>query len=80
MSNLILVRHGQSIWNKERRFTGFVNIELTDQGKSEAKYAGKLIKELNIKLDSYFTSNLIRAINTLDINAVLPGHRFHPPS
>jgi len=67
MSNLILVRHGQSIWNKERRFTGFVNIELTDQGKSEAKYAGKLIKELNIKLDSYFTSNLVRAINTLDI-------------
>ena len=67
MNNLILVRHGQSLWNKERRFTGFVDIELTEEGKSEAKRAGQLIKELNIKFDVCFTSQLKRAINTLNI-------------
>ena len=67
MNNLILVRHGQSLWNKERRFTGFVDIELTENGKSEAEHAGRLIKELNIEFDAYFTSQLKRAINSLDI-------------
>ena len=67
MSNLILVRHGQSIWNKERRFTGWADIGLTEQGKSEAKHAGQLLKELNIKFDAYFTSELKRAVNSLDI-------------
>ena len=67
MNNLILVRHGQSLWNKERRFTGFVDIELTEEGKLEAKRAGKLIKELNIKFDAYFTSQLKRAISSLNI-------------
>ena len=45
MNNLILVRHGQSLWNKKKRFTGWADIDLTEHGKSEAKYAGKLIKE-----------------------------------
>jgi len=67
MNNLILVRHGQSLWNKERRFTGFVDIELTENGKFEAEYAGKLIKELNIKFDAYFTSQLTRAVDSLNI-------------
>jgi len=67
MNNLILVRHGQSLWNKERRFTGWADIDLTEQGKLEAKQAGRLIKELNIKLDACFTSNLIRAVNSLEI-------------
>jgi len=67
MNNLILVRHGQSLWNKERRFTGFVDIELTEEGKSEAKHAGRLIKKLNIEFDAYFTSQLKRAINSLNI-------------
>ena len=67
MNNLILLRHGQSQWNKERRFTGWVDIDLTEEGKSEAKHAGKLIKELNIEFDSYFTSQLKRAINSLII-------------
>ena len=67
MSNLVLVRHGQSLWNKERRFTGWADIGLTEQGKSEAKHAGQLIKELNIKFDAYFTSELKRAVNSLDI-------------
>ena len=67
MNHLILVRHGQSFWNKERRFTGWADISLTEQGKSEAKFAGRLIKELNIKFHAYFTSRLKRAINSLEI-------------
>ena len=67
MNNLILVRHGQSLWNKERRFTGFVDIELTKEGESEAEHSGRLIKELNIEFDAYFTSQLKRAINSLNI-------------
>ena len=67
MNNLILVRHGQSLWNKERRFTGWADIDLTENGKLEAKQAGELIKKLNIQFDAYFTSNLKRAINSLII-------------
>jgi len=67
MNNLILVRHGQSLWNLERRFTGWADIDLTKHGKLEAKYAGKLINELNIEFHAYFTSQLKRAINTLKI-------------
>ena len=67
MNNLILVRHGQSQWNLERRFTGFYDIDLTEHGRSEAEYAGQLIKKLNIEFDSYFTSELKRAINSLKI-------------
>ena len=67
MNNLILVRHGQSKWNLERRFTGWADIDLTEKGKSEAKLAGHLIKQLNIQFDSYFTSELKRAINSLNI-------------
>tara|TARA_B110000116_G_C16663814_1_gene503023 strand:- start:200 stop:898 length:699 start_codon:yes stop_codon:yes gene_type:complete len=66
-NNLILIRHGQSLWNKERRFTGWADIELTEQGKLEAKIAGQLIKQLNIEFDAYFTSDLKRAINSLEI-------------
>ena len=67
MNNLILVRHGQSQWNKERRFTGWADIDLTDHGKAEAEKAGKLIKNLNIQLDACFTSMLKRATNSLEI-------------
>lgn len=67
MNNLIFVRHGQSLWNKERRFTGWADIELTEKGKMEAKKAGELINNLNIDLDAYFSSNLIRAVNSLEI-------------
>ncbi|MDC0059559.1 2,3-diphosphoglycerate-dependent phosphoglycerate mutase [Pelagibacteraceae bacterium] len=67
MNNLILVRHGQSRWNLERRFTGFYDAELTPGGESEAKQAGELIKKLDISFHGYFTSQLKRAINTLDI-------------
>ena len=67
MNNLILVRHGQSLWNKEKRFTGWADIDLTEQGKSEAVQAGQLIKKLNIEFHAYFTSQLKRAINSLEI-------------
>ena len=67
MNNLILVRHGQSKFNLERRFTGFYDVDLTSKGEFEAKYAGELIKKLNIEFDAYFTSELIRASNSLNI-------------
>jgi len=67
MNNLILVRHGQSLWNKEKRFTGWADIDLTTKGQEEAKQAGKLIKELNIEFNACFTSIQKRATNTLDI-------------
>ena len=67
MNNLILVRHGQSFWNKERRFTGWADIGLTEEGKLEAERSGQLIKELNIEFHTYFTSQLKRAINSLEI-------------
>ena len=67
MNNLILVRHGQSFWNKERRFTVWADIGLTEEGKLEAERSGQLIKELNIEFHAYFTSQLKRAINSLEI-------------
>ena len=67
MNNLILVRHGQSKYNLERRFTGFYDVGLTQKGKDEAAYAGKLIKNLNVEFDSYFTSMLSRAYDSLNI-------------
>ena len=67
MNNLILVRHGQSFWNKERRFTGWADVGLTERGKSEARWAGQLIKELRLEFDTYFTSVQKRAIHTIEI-------------
>jgi len=67
MSFLILVRHGQSIWNLEKRFTGWVDVELTEEGKLEAEKAGLLIKNKNIKIDFYYSSLQLRANNTLEI-------------
>ena len=67
MSFLVLVRHGQSIWNLENRFTGWVDVDLTDQGKIEAEKAGLLIKNQNINLDFYYSSFQLRANNTLKI-------------
>jgi 2,3-bisphosphoglycerate-dependent phosphoglycerate mutase len=67
MKYLILVRHGQSEWNLEKRFTGWVDVDLTENGKLEAKKAGTLIKNENIKIDLYFSSLQLRANNTLKI-------------
>ena len=67
MNYLILVRHGQSTWNLEKRFTGWVDVDLTDNGKLEAKKAGSLIKKKNISIDFYYSSFQLRAKNTLKI-------------
>lgn len=65
--NLILLRHGQSTWNLENRFTGWVDVDLTENGKLEAKKAGNLIKESKIKINHYYSSLQIRANHTLKI-------------
>ncbi len=65
MSKLILTRHGQSVWNAENRFTGWVDIDLSEKGVEEAEKSGELIKKLNLKIDISYTSYLKRAIKTL---------------
>ena len=67
MSHLILVRHGQSEWNLQKRFTGWVDVDLAPKGKLEACKSGELIKEKNIKIDYFFSSMQLRAINTLKL-------------
>jgi len=67
MSHLILVRHGQSEWNLQKKFTGWVDVELTANGKLEACKAGELIKELNLNIIHFFTSYQKRSIQTLDL-------------
>ena len=65
MSKLILTRHGQSTWNAENRFTGWVDVDLSEKGILEAQKSGQLIKALNIDIDVSYTSFLKRAIKTL---------------
>ena len=64
---LVLLRHGQSAWNKTNQFTGWVDVPLTEQGVEEAKRGGQLLKEKNVLPDIVFTSLLRRAINTANI-------------
>ena len=67
MSKLILTRHGQSVWNAENRFTGWVDVNLSEAGILEAKKSGQLIKNLKINIDKSYTSFLKRAIKTLEV-------------
>ena len=67
MGKLIAIRHGQSTWNAENRFTGWVDVDLSEKGVQEAEKSGKLLQELNINFDISFTSYLKRAIDTLEI-------------
>ena len=67
MSKLILTRHGQSVWNADNKFTGWVDVDLSDNGREEAKKSGELLNKLNIKIDISYTSYLKRAIETLTI-------------
>ena len=62
--NLILLRHGNSVWNQKNLFTGWVDVDLSEQGVQEAKRAGELLKESGLKPDILYTSVLKRAINT----------------
>ena len=68
---LVLIRHGESTWNKENRFTGRTDVDLTEKGVAEAQKAAKLLKEENIQAKRAFTSYLKRAVKTL--NTVLDG-------
>jgi 2,3-bisphosphoglycerate-dependent phosphoglycerate mutase len=65
--NLILLRHGNSIWNQKNIFTGWVDVDLSDQGRNEAKRAGELLEASGLKPDVLYTSMLKRAINTAHI-------------
>lgn len=67
MYTLVLVRHGQSVWNLENRFTGWTDVDLTELGKAEAAEAGKLLKDGGYDFDIAYTSVLKRAIKTLNI-------------
>jgi 2,3-bisphosphoglycerate-dependent phosphoglycerate mutase len=67
MSKLILTRHGQSVWNAENRFTGWVDVDLSGIGILEAEKSGQLIKNLKINIDKSYTSFLKRAIKTLEV-------------
>jgi 2,3-bisphosphoglycerate-dependent phosphoglycerate mutase len=64
MKRLVLVRHGQSTWNLENRFTGWVDVDLSEKGRHEAKAAGELLKKHGFRFDYAFTSVLKRAIRT----------------
>ncbi len=67
MNYLVLLRHGQSQWNLENRFTGFTDVELTEEGVEEAKTAGKNLASENIHIDQVFTSTLKRANKTAEL-------------
>jgi 2,3-bisphosphoglycerate-dependent phosphoglycerate mutase len=67
MYKLVLLRHGESTWNKDNRFTGWTDVDLTDTGREEAKAAGRLLKEGGFVFDVAYTSLLTRAIRTLFI-------------
>ena len=66
-NKLILLRHGESQWNLENRFTGWVDVDLTKKGQIEAREAGLLLKESQFKFDLVLTSYLRRSINTCKI-------------
>src|SRR5881409_3605672 len=76
MAQLVLVRHGQSIWNLENRFTGWVDVPLTDKGREEARRAGEKLR--GIRFDKAYTSVLQRAIETLDIMLKVIGQEGIP--
>jgi len=73
MNYLVLMRHGQSAWNLENRFTGFTDIGLTDMGRKEAERAGKHLE--NIRFDRVFCSTLSRAITTAEISLAASGQK-----
>lgn len=67
MKKLVLLRHGESVWNKENRFTGWTDVDLSERGMKEAHEAGKVLKENGFFFDLAYTSFLKRAIKTLNI-------------
>ena len=67
MNKLVIIRHGESVWNKENRFTGWIDVPLSEEGINQAKKAGQVLKEKGFTFDIGFTSVLQRAYNTLDL-------------
>ena len=78
MSKLVLLRHGQSIWNLENLFSGWTDVDLTEQGEEEARAAGRLLVEEGIEPDTLHTSVLIRAIRTADLALESAGWHLLP--
>ena len=78
MRHLILLRHGQSEWNLKNLFTGWTDVDLSDQGRREAAEAGRKIKEAGIFPEYYFTSYLKRAIHTLQTAAAVMDREWVP--
>ncbi|GIV53939.1 MAG: 2,3-bisphosphoglycerate-dependent phosphoglycerate mutase [Candidatus Kapaibacterium sp.] len=76
MALLILLRHGESQWNKENRFTGWIDVDLSDRGEQEARQAGELLRSVSI--DAVFTSSLRRAIRTAEIALDTAGKSHLP--
>ena len=67
MKKVVLIRHGESVWNKENRFTGWTDVDLTEKGVGEAHKAGKYLKEEGFQFEKAYTSYLKRAVKTLNI-------------
>jgi len=65
MYKIVLMRHGESTWNLDNRFTGWTDVDLTEAGRAEARHAGQLLKEAGLSFDLAYTSVLKRAIRTL---------------
>ncbi len=78
MPTLVLLRHGQSQWNLEDRFTGWVDVDLSAQGEAEARRGGELIAAAGLELDRTFASVLTRAIRTADIALTAAGQLWIP--
>ena len=66
MKKIVLLRHGESTWNRENRFTGWTDVDLTEKGVAEADRAGELLKKEGFAFDKAYTSYLKRAVKTLD--------------
>ena len=78
MTHLVLLRHGESQWNLENRFTGWIDVPLSPKGEEEARQAGEKLKTAGIRFDLAFTSVLQRAIRTLEITLDVLGQRDLP--
>jgi 2,3-bisphosphoglycerate-dependent phosphoglycerate mutase len=78
LSTLVLLRHGQSRWNLENRFTGWVDVDLTPEGEAQARKGGELIKQAGIDVDLAYTSVQTRAIRTLNLALDAAGQSFVP--
>ena len=78
MGTLVLLRHGESQWNLENRFTGWVDVPLSPKGEEEARQAGEKLKAAGIRFDLAFTSVLQRAIRTMEITLEILGQNNIP--